>query len=517
MWDFLTATSATGQSDGCWLTLTLGGELDEDGTRLLDLKSTTAYVGQFTTKASQGGVEEDVTSASSRPVYFTTLSQEASVYMSNAFLSKDFIELYDFYITDPDQCILPDNADRDGSNAVIRIVNSYGVQVAVKYINAQETFSDLRISGLENEQEYTMYVSALRYSNGGTVEKMYDLPYAQPQDTAEPTVYRFTTGESVTGDLNLVSVSQLYQNADFSTTASLGLLSTDDFYTGVWQQGGNLYYTTNHDSENQEENGKDTTALENYLEKATRGTELYYESDAMVKEAVDGSGSYMHNYPITRYTTNQGTLTTMEDAWTSRFIAVKPGEKYVIYNTTSASYFRVSFYYRYTEKDGSEHLRYYGEYNSGCYMQGNVFEVPSLASGGTANADKICYIRISGCSRRVLESMIFEQYDPKQAADSANLITPQLYISEGMNLNLYNSVAYNKVYAYTDYIPVTSGSIYELKGATPTSPRRRPCAATPAAATMCCSTARTIPSWAATWWATRRPWSRPPLGRPIAG
>ncbi|NCB62114.1 MAG: hypothetical protein EOM52_00620 [Clostridia bacterium] len=458
-WGYLLASAATGTADEFWFTFTLGGELSQDvgeeSAKLLTLEPRTSYVGRFSTTASQGGVRQDVISGSSRTVNFTTLSREALVSFTNAFVSTDFIELYDVSIRDLDSCIRPDDADRGGGNVLVKVLSEGGTQVTSRYVNSVETQASLRLGGLEKGRTYTLIFTAVKYADGGTgaVELNRNLGYAEPQNTEKPWIYTFTTGESVVGELNLTGVTQLYQDNSGKPTDSLGLLTEDDFYYNVWQYGNRVYY---YDGD-----GLGTADKDQYL--AQIGDK---EITDELKELAEGTNSAagLQIRPLSDYTSDTNVQSLLQDSWTSRFIEVAPGEQYTVYSPNFNSYAAITFYYR----DTNGNLRYYGAWNNSYYLMGSVFRIPTTEISGSGNADRICYMRIASYNRNSSSGLVLEQYDSARTALSRQLVDSSVRIVEGMYLNTGNGLSFDQTYAYTsDYIPVTGGSFYELKGRDP--------------------------------------------------
>ena len=445
VWDYLLATSGTAGS--AWLTLQLGGELTgPEGTpieTLLTLEGNTAYTGSFLTQAEQGGVTCDVTNGSGDKLRFTTLSKDAVVQFENVFVSSNFIELYGLKIEDSENNIMPDDADRGGNNVLIRILSSSGVTVASQYINSAEEYEDLRLSGLENNETYTMVFYAMKYRQGNAMDLNHAIPYDSALQNTPDNIcaYTFTTGASVDGSLTLEGISQLYRDENGDKTTNLSLLSSTDFYYGVSQTGRYLYYSSDA--------VRDTYLAQTEETEATAETVLLAQGKNSVGDATD------------QLVLSPSEDSYVQDSWTTRLIAVKPGEMYAIYNTQASGYFRLNFYYR----NASGELSCYGYWTgSDNYMRGGVFRVPTTETSNSIYADRICYMRISSYNRRDSESMILTQYQPDQTAGEENLAAG-VTMTEGMSLGSSNGQSFNEGYAFTeDYIPVQGGSIYELRG-----------------------------------------------------
>ncbi len=468
VWQYLLATAATTAKDDCWLTLTLGGSLEwregETPGTLLELAPRTDYIGRFTTMANQGGTQEDVTSGSSKQVNFTTLSAEAQVRFSNAFVSTDFIELYDLSLLDLDDCILPDDADRGGKNVQVRVLDEAGVLVASTYINSAEALDSLRLSGLTRDKTYRLVFCALKYAVGsaGGVELNRSLLYETPQNLSEPYVYSFTTGESVVGDLSLSGINQLYRGPDGETANTLGILTATDFYTGVWQSGSSLYYYCDLLEDGTPDPTQSQAIIDRYL------AQVEEKELSEVKTLATGeTGKLTIRHIQNGYPNSTDTQKLLADCWTSRFIAVMPGEKYIMNCPGYSGYGRVTFYY----KDTAGVLQQYTAWGNDYYFSGSVFAVPSQETTNNANADRICYMRISAYNAQAVDGLYLDRYDEGRTTEKEQLVTDELRISEGMALNNSNSPYQAPVSAYTaDYIPVTSGSYYELTGRDPNGP-----------------------------------------------
>ena len=445
IWDYLLATSGT--TGSAWLTLQLGGGLEgPEGTpleTLLTLEGNTAYTGSFLTQAEQGGVACDVTNGSGDKLQFTTLSKDAVVQFENVFVSSNFVELYGLKIEDSENNIMPDDADRGGNNVLVRILSSSGVTVASQYINSAEGYDELRLSGLENNETYTMVFYAVKYRQGNTMDLNHALPYDSALQNTPGNIcaYTFTTGASVEGTLTLEGISQLYRDENGDKTTNLSILSSTDVYYGVSQNSRYLYYGSE-------------AALQTYLAQTE-------QAEPTVEAMLLAQGKKSTGDATDQMNFSASGDSYIQNSWTTRLIAVNPGEMYAIYNTQASGYFRLTFYYR----NSSGELSCYGIWTSNDnYMRGGVFRVPTTAASSNRNADNICYMRISGYNRRDCESMILTQYQPDQTAGEENLAAGVTMV-DGMSLTNYNAQNFNENYAFTeDYIPVQGGSIYELRG-----------------------------------------------------
>lgn len=461
VWEYLLATSQS-QKDTAWLSLTLGSDLitgeGEPLATLLTLTSSTSYEGTWLTQASQGGTACDVTNRGGDKLLFSTSSQEALVHFSNCFVSSEFIELYGLGIEDAEDCIQTDDADRGGSNVLIRISTEYGAVVSTQYVNSAESYDSLRITGLEKDQTYVMTFSALKYREGDQLELDRKLMYAEGlyDENGDPHEYRFTTGQSVTGSLSLDSIGQLYETDDGSdVTTSVSLLSSSDFYRGVRMDGSSVYfYDPSYNSETGELSETGKANREAYLS-AVDSMETTDETRALAR-AENTDGTATTSLRIAPH--NNGDTA---NCWMSRFIAVNPGDRYAIYNAESGGYTRVIFYYR-DKNTGA--LKYFSQYANDNIMLGGVFRVPSSETSTSIYADQICYMRLAGGSTRDCDSMVFVQYDNTLTENEPNLLDG-ISLTEGMQLTTYNSRNFRSGYAFTeDYIPVTGGSVYEIKG-----------------------------------------------------
>ena len=477
-WEFLLATSTVGEDAGCWLSLQLGGAIEpgkENGSKkLFDLEPVTQYIGRFTTSAKLGGVLVDVTSSNSQSVIFRTLSEEVVVEYDNVFVSDSFIEIYGLKIEDEGGSVLED-VEKRGGNIAVRVYeyhegaagNPVGNQVAYLYINqedyAQAAQNPLRISGLTRDRDYVMIFQAQRYHNGVDTapEQNRPLRYAEPQDTSHPTWLVFKTGETVSGELDLLGVTQQYWGDGNQLTTTLSILTEDDFYTGVWQDNLYLYYVDSKLDPDGNKIGDEGKSLATYKQELRlKETEL---TQAYLQQMENIDATYQATMkPLTARFLDR--TWSPENIWTSRFIKVEPGEKYVIYGGYATNDLRITFF----NDNGGGLLRYYTQYSDGNYARGDVFEVPRPTSG---NLSGPYYMRISATNLQVRSGMIVEKYDPSRTAGRPNL-GEGAGIVEGLYLNSSNGVSNSMTMAYVaDYIGgITGGSVYEIKGRDPNRP-----------------------------------------------
>ena len=504
VWDFLMATNE--QTDDCYLALPLGSNMsllpeESEAVRFMALEGQTAYKGRLHFYAVQGGgAAQDVTSGSSPDISFRTVSRDAIAVFSNAFVTSNFIELIDLSISDLDDCILPDDADRGGNNVLVEVLNSNGVRVASKYMDSSQAYSSFRIGGLEDETDYVLRFHPLKYVNGGQTELDHYLTIrlAEQSGAEDPTRYPFKTGDSISGDLELNRVQQLYESNSGGFTTQLSILSDDDFYDGVFLDGSRMFYTYIPDENLTGLSNDEKAALINGINNETPTvapangtTEAELRAQIPVKEKDfissndDDAMTQMLNATqsttlsirhISFYSTSQTLQQSIADyGWATRFIRVNPGEQYVLYNSNDISYFRIVYYYR---NSSTGNLQYYTQWSSAAYYYGDVFEVPSR---GTANnTTDILYMRISGYTTRGRDAMVLEKYAPNRTANRDNLVLDEtafiaagtdearaaaFNISMGVYLSSTNGISLSTAYAYTpEYIPVTGGSVYELKG-----------------------------------------------------
>ena len=216
VWDFFLATNE--RESKCLLVLPLGSELEmlDDETaapKLMELEGQTSYTGRLRLYAVQGDEALDVTSGISRDIVFTTISEDAIVAFANAFISSTFIELIDLRFQDPDGCILPDDADRGGANVLVEVLNANGTRVSSTYVNSTQTYSALRLSGLEDQTDYVLRFHPVKYANSGVTYLDYYLRIDNliRSGAEDETRYPFRTGDSISGDLSLNRLEQLYE------------------------------------------------------------------------------------------------------------------------------------------------------------------------------------------------------------------------------------------------------------------------------------------------------------------
>lgn len=447
VWDYILATSNSDSENNCWLAINLGDPVFE-------LQERTEYTGKFTTEARLGGEYIDVTSSSSRNVKFRTISAAASVNYNNIFVADDFIEIFGLQIIDGGNCIQKDVENR-GGNVSITIyeylegaLNPVGNQYLQMYINSkdydQPADESLKISGLEKDKQYVMIFHAQRYDDGSsdTPEQNRALEYTNPDENLDsPTWFVFQTGESVSGELSLLGVSQQYYGDDGELTGTLSMLNESDFYYGVLKDYNRVYYA-------------EEEALENFRNEITADKEIDLSENQIEKLKKNMDLSDTDKKTITPYVT---TSYKTENMWNTRFIKVVPGEKYAIYDVDDMSYQRINFYY--SENDGP--LTYYTYYTASEYFRGGVFQVPATAQ----TANRQYYMCISGANRQMANTMILEKYDETKTAQKTNL-GEGAEVVKGMTLGTTNGLSINETYGYvSDYISgIVGGAVYEIKG-----------------------------------------------------
>ncbi|MBQ9719405.1 MAG: hypothetical protein IJV64_01790, partial [Oscillospiraceae bacterium] len=457
VWDYLLATSGTGED--CWLSLQLGSLFEGGETRLMALEPKSDYTGTLRFYANQGdGEKQNVTSVTSKDIAFSTISRDAVVHFDNAFISSTFIELIHLRIADPDECVMPDENERDGNNVLVEILDSTGYRVASTYINSKREYETFRLTGLTNNETYTLRFHPPRYTNQGLVSltKYLDIAVADIVDEANPTEFRFVTGASVSGSLALNSLEQYYAPDQLGEAdqTQLGLLSDDDFYDGVWANERNYYYT------NSELKNEQFVDLVDEKER---------DLDETLKAQLKGmTGTYnATSMPLTlSYNSSYSSNAWRNYSWTTRMIAVQPGELYSLFNCNPTTNFRIHFFF--VNSNGKiqwTEARKYNDITS--YYYGNVFEVPDRSDYQTATQTNVCFMRISGYTDKGRQGIVLERYDPertKALPDMTQGVTLQ-YGSSFNSSGVVTAATGGHGFGYTvDYIPVTGGSVYELIG-----------------------------------------------------
>ncbi|MFR5600862.1 MAG: GLUG motif-containing protein [Lachnospiraceae bacterium] len=154
--------------------------------------SMTSYTASMEAVGIQGGREYQVHAASNQVTVRTMRKAPEFTYRA-VFTISDFYELYDFEVKDPDGSVVL-------GDITMRLYSA-GTQVAVRNLSTNQVYESVRFNNLKPDTEYYIEFSTQQYNEGYTAETRKD-------NHKFDTVYRFKTGEGITGSLemNLVTV-----------------------------------------------------------------------------------------------------------------------------------------------------------------------------------------------------------------------------------------------------------------------------------------------------------------------
>ncbi|MCR5830434.1 MAG: hypothetical protein K6F93_08840 [Lachnospiraceae bacterium] len=224
------------------------------------LSTNSTYNIKVKSKATVGtsGKESEVRTTLSR-TSFKTYRKKARIKMDAYYAASDFISLFGVSIDDPDGAI-------SSYPVTLTMMNRVGTTMGTRTFNGpQDTFDEIRFSGLTREEVYSIMFLAKEYNKGWTKASSEINKELFVNDNTETLM--IVTHESIKADISLIGINEAYDLApEVRVMVKRGTTSvTAGPITGK--------YST-------EENGTPTT----YLNKGSLGSGEYYIAGADGKD-----------------------------------------------------------------------------------------------------------------------------------------------------------------------------------------------------------------------------------------